>query len=134
MQYTLSIAEQMPSDYYEYRPSSMMRSFGEQIAHIGMAITYISQSALPVRHTDFQGDIKNKEEVIRYLKNQYEEVSSKIADMEVSDFEDTTSFWAGRMTIRKILNITFDHITHHRAQAIVYMRIHGIAPPAYISW
>ncbi len=134
LEYTLSVATQMPEDSYGYQPSHLMRSFGEQIVHIGMAITYLSQSALSLKHIDYKGDIQDKEAVITYLKQQYIKVSNAVVALPASDFEQTKVFWAGRMTRRKILNITFDHITHHRAQAIVYLRMQSIVPPTYISW
>jgi hypothetical protein len=27
---------------------------------------------------------------------------------------------------------TLDHITHHRGQAVLYLRTHGIEPPEYV--
>lgn len=30
--------------------------------------------------------------------------------------------------------LLFDHVTHHRAQAIMYLRMRGIEPPAYVGW
>jgi len=27
-----------------------------------------------------------------------------------------------------------DHQTHHRGQLVVYLRLNGIKPPAYIGW
>ncbi len=38
------------------------------------------------------------------------------------------------MTERQIINLMNDHLTHHRAQAIVYLRLNGVMPPKYVGW
>lgn len=132
--YTIKVAKKMPADLYSYKPTADIRTFGEQIEHIGMAMIYLSKSAVNVKETEFRGDVSNKEEVIQYLKDQFAQVQEAIENMVESKFDETVTFWAGIMTRRKILSITYDHTTHHRAQAIVYLRMNGIIPPDYISW
>lgn len=38
------------------------------------------------------------------------------------------------MTRRQILLLLHDHQTHHIGQVIVYLRLKGIKPPAYVGW
>jgi hypothetical protein len=40
-EYTLEVANKMPAEKYTYRPSDSVRSFGEQMAHIGMSTKFI---------------------------------------------------------------------------------------------
>ena len=40
-EYTLEVANEMPAEKYTYRPSDSVRSFGEQMAHIGMWTKFI---------------------------------------------------------------------------------------------
>jgi len=134
MEYTLKVAKLMPDHKYSYRPSEDVRTFGEQMEHIAMAITYHSKSAIDVKHTKFKGNISNKEEVISYLESQYLAVKNVLKSIDETDFEETVSFWAGRMTRGKILTFTNNHVTHHRAQAILYLRMNDIKPPDYIGW
>lgn len=37
-----------------------------------------------------------------------------------------------REQLREQLLATLDHITHHRGQAIIYLRCNNIAPPEYV--
>ncbi len=132
--YTLEVAEKMPASKYGYRPNEGMRTFGEQMEHIGYAMTYLSMNAIHSKEIPYQGNLTDKDALIDYLKKQFEIVRVAVEKMDSTDFEKTVSFWAGRMTRRKILNIAFDHTTHTRAQAIVYLRLQDIKPPQYIAW
>ncbi|MEM6517680.1 MAG: DinB family protein, partial [Bacteroidota bacterium] len=40
----------------------------------------------------------------------------------------------GQASVFKIMNFTIDHVTHHRGQATIYLRMNGIKPPDYIGW
>ena len=133
-EYTLEVAKKMPANKYGYRPNEGMRTFGEQMEHIGYAMTYLSKSAINGKEAKYKGSLTDKDAIIKYLKGQFEIIRAAVEKMEHSDFEKTVSFWAGRMTRRKILNIAFDHTTHTRAQTIIYLRINSIKPPAYIAW
>ncbi|MEK6154723.1 DinB family protein [Flavobacteriaceae bacterium 3-367] len=133
LEYTLDVANKMPEAHYNYKPIEDVRSFGEQLVHIGEGMAYIGNSGLSFQ-TVKQPNSNNKEEVISYLKAQYGALQNAIENKEQSYFEETTSFWAGRMTRRKILNIVFDHCTHHRAQAIVCLRMKNIKSPNYVGW
>ncbi|MEM8940004.1 MAG: DinB family protein [Bacteroidota bacterium] len=133
LEYTLDVAKKMPEEHYRYKANKDMRSFGEQLVHIGEGMAYIGNSAIEFS-TISKPNAYDKEAVIDYLKKQYAALSEQIKTKDTSFFEETTSFWAGRMTRRKILNIVFDHCTHHRAQAIVALRMNNIKPPNYISW
>ena len=133
LEYTLDVAEKMPEEHYAFKANKDMLSFGEQLVHIGECMAYIGNSAIEFS-TISKPNASNKEAVIDYLKKQYAAISKQIKTKDTSFFEETISFWAGRMTRRKILNIVFDHCTHHRAQAIVALRMNSIKPPNYISW
>jgi hypothetical protein len=39
--YTLEIAEAMPEDKYTFKPADSVRSFGEQMAHLGMSSKFL---------------------------------------------------------------------------------------------
>lgn len=39
--YTLEIDQAMPADKYDFRPHDSVRSFGEQMAHIGMSSKFL---------------------------------------------------------------------------------------------
>ncbi|MEL6917788.1 MAG: DinB family protein [Bacteroidota bacterium] len=134
LEYTINVAKKMPKEHYDHKPTADVRSFGEQLVHIGEGMAYIGNSALDFSTIRQPSNVKDKEAIISYLTKQYNALSDVAATKDASYFEETTSFWAGRMTRRKILNIVFNHCTHHRSQAIVLLRMKGIKPPGYIAW
>ncbi len=134
LQYTLDVAKKMPEDHYGDKPVKDVRSFGEQLVHIGEGLAYIGKAALEFPTVPQPADVNDKEAVVSYLRLQHNALSKAIKAKEASYFEETTSFWAGRMPRRQIVDIVFNHCKHHRAQAIVQLRMEGIKPPNYIGW
>ena len=62
---------------------------------------------------------KSKKEVIAYLQKNYEDLQKTITGGTINE-----DFIKG-------FQATIDHITHHRGQAIVYLRCNGIPAPEY---
>ncbi|WP_298545782.1 DinB family protein [uncultured Aquimarina sp.] len=134
LEYTIDVAKKMPKEHYSYKPMADVRSFGEQLVHIGEGMAYIGNSAFDFQTIQQPNNTNDKDAIIAYLKKQYNVLSDVVEAKDPPYFEETTSFWAGRMSRRKIMNIVFNHCTHHRAQAIVYLRMKGLKVPSYISW
>ncbi|MGB3463805.1 MAG: DinB family protein, partial [Cyclobacteriaceae bacterium] len=76
----------------------------------------------------------DKSAILAQLNTSFDIVEKVIHESEARDFEEKVKFWNGPTTRRKLLSLTYDHITHHRAQAIVYLRMNDIKPPDYIGW
>ncbi|WP_350286848.1 DinB family protein [uncultured Croceitalea sp.] len=132
--YTLEVAEKMPESSFGFQPADDVRTFGEQLVHIGEAMAYIGKSAIKFEKVKPPKNTNDKRAIKNYLTSQFNALKTEIEDMEASYFEDTTSFWAGRMTYRNILEIVFTHSAHHRAQAIVHLRMKNIKTPDFIAW
>ena len=54
--------------------------------------------------------------------------------MTEKDLNEKVEFIAGTMTRRRILLLMTDHLTHHRGQLVVYLRMKGVEPPKYVGW
>jgi uncharacterized damage-inducible protein DinB len=48
--------------------------------------------------------------------------------------DEIVPFFAGPKARRQILILMHDHQSHHVGQLIVYLRLNGIKPPAYVGW
>ncbi len=135
-QYTIELAEAMPEDKYDYKPTPEVRSFREQVVHIMNNMVWLSSSYLsPAK---FGGDLKrkdlNKEELVKLLRQATIFAQNAIKGLEVKNLDETVDFYAGPMTKRQILTLMSDHMTHHRGQLIVYVRMNDIKPPRYRGW
>ena len=135
-EYTIELAEAMPADKYDFKPSPEVRSFREQVVHIMNNMVWLSSSYLT--KVSFKGDLKHKElskeQILVLLKQATLFAENAIKSLETKDLDVTVSFFAGPMTKRQILILMNDHMTHHRGQLIVYVRMNDVKPPRYRGW
>ena len=82
-EYTLEVAEAMPEDGYTFRPTDSVRSFGEQMAHIGMSSKFILNTFIKDEKTDFDPAASeklekelgmSKTEVVKLLNEAFDNV------------------------------------------------------------
>jgi uncharacterized damage-inducible protein DinB len=143
-EYTLDVAKEMPAEKYTYRPTDSVRSFGEQMAHIGMSTQFILKVFVkgeelkfdPAETAKMEKQIgASKEECIKSIEEAFDEVIATLSAMDDEALQNKFVYFFspekpefpkedGFISIR-------DHITHHRAQAIVYLRMNGIVPTGY---
>jgi uncharacterized damage-inducible protein DinB len=143
-EYTLEVAKAMPEDKYSYRPNDSVRSFGEQMAHIGMSSQFIHNTF--ILGEEMKGDpaelskmVKqigaSKEETIKTLEASFDQIISSLKGMDEEGLQSKFVFFfaPNKPEFSKEEGFIFirDHITHHRAQAIVYLRMNDLVPPDY---
>ena len=119
--YTLAVAEAMPEKSYSFKPDGAGWTFIEQIHHIAYGIewwqeNYIKGNQRNWNQPEISGD---KKAVISYLKNAFDSLQRSLEMMKATD-DRVQGFHA-----------TLDHVTHHRAQAVLYLRCCEINPPEY---
>lgn len=136
-EYTLEYAEAMPSTLYDYEPAEDTRPFHEQLTHVCGNMIWLS--------TDFLGgegltgkEVDNppvdKAGVIALLEKSFDYTAETVAALDSDDLDEEVQFFAGPMTRRRILFLLTDHVTHHRGQLAIYLRLQGIVPPRYRGW
>lgn len=133
--YTLEVAELMPAEKYDYKPTPEEMSFNEQLLHLIGNINWLTNDYLGGKKLD--KDLKQhytKEEVIAIVKEGYALAAAALVNFKPEQLEESVKFFAGPMTKRQILTLLNDHQTHHRAQMLVYLRLNGIQPPKYRGW
>ena len=135
-EYTIKVAQMMPADKYNFRPSPEEMSFDQQLLHIAQPMqylckTYLSGTANTIQVPDSGLD---KDATIKVLNTVYDYAIATLQNFKPGQLSDTVSFFIRPMNKLQILNLLNDHQTHHRAQLIVYLRINGIKPPDYVGW
>ena len=138
MLYTLEVAEKMPEAQYGYRPTPEEMSFGEQLLHLGdnlvwLSSNYLGEKPLPHR-SKVEGQAINKAEVMRLLSESYGFAFRELEELDAKSLTREFPWRAGVMNKIQFLNLIQDHQTHHRAQAIVYLRLNQVVPPPYRGW
>lgn len=134
--YTLEFARAMPEDYYTYTPTPVEMNFLEQMKHIGGNMVWLCSSYLngSKTHIDPSKAGSSKKEIIAMLDQSFAYATQTINALTEKDLNENVDFISGRMTRRRILMLMTDHVTHHRGQLVVYLRMKGVEPPKYVGW
>jgi uncharacterized damage-inducible protein DinB len=134
--YALKMADIMPAEYYSYRPVAEEMTFKEQLMHIAANMQWLSSAFLFNPETRQAPDTTklDKAAVIKHLSNAYDQGLSTHHKLSAEQLDEVVPFFAGPMTRRQILILMHDHQTHHVGQLIVYLRLKGFKPPAYVGW
>lgn len=137
--YLILLAETMPEDEYQFKATPESKTFAENLMHIGYAMDWHSQSLLGGREArDWKTDTtfvvanKSKAEMIATIAETFDKTVELIEKFDISDFEDELDYLGLNRTKRQIFLLLADHITHHRGQMIVLMRLRDQVPPRYV--
>ena len=119
--YSIAVAETMPEDHYQFKPSPDVWNFKELMNHIAYGISWWENNYLKKVETPWNPPpiLEKKEKIIELLNKAYHALTQTIKEAKQND------------DLFKGFHATLDHITHHRGQTIVYLRCNGITPPEY---
>lgn len=134
--YLLKIAESMPEENYNFKPTDRQMSFQEQLLHIRGNMVWLSEKYFVDENYVKSEKInpKTKAEIIQELNMSFVKVSEIIKNVPIDDLTTEVDFFAGPKSKLQILNLMQDHVTHHRGQIIVYLNLNNIEPPKYSGW
>ncbi len=133
--YTKEYLDAMPEEGLNFKPAPEVRSFAEQMLHmsqgtIGLIVS--GTGATPI----FQGkslekidELKTKTALTQIVMQCYDFAIESIRNLDASRLSNTVKRGKYETTQFAWLNKAFEHQTHHRAQATIYLRLKGIKPP-----
>jgi uncharacterized damage-inducible protein DinB len=133
----MEFAKAMPDEKYGFKPTEEVFSFAEQVLHsVGSNYWFFAtlRGEKPPKPEDaLKAEGKTKADVIKLLDE-----SNAYADEFVNGLTETTAHEEAKVGKNalakwKLILFCFDHITHHRGQLVVYLRLNGIKPPQYRS-
>lgn len=136
--YLLEVAEAMPAELYNYQPTEDVFTFAEQLMHTAANIyflnaTYIQDEEMEDFDLDTEG--KSKEEIIQLLREAIATVDASYQALAPEDENEAVKLFNRIETNKKrVLLLIRDHMTHHRGQLVIYLRMNGIEPPSYVGW
>jgi uncharacterized damage-inducible protein DinB len=147
--YTLEIANQMPEEKYGFRPvdNDTVRTFAEQLKHLTNAMNAQTENllggktfdprVLAKQLADAERKTMSKNEIIREMGEAFDMLIAKLSTMSEGQFSQTYTLpfpGSEPKSYRVLAMFIRDHISHHRAQAIVYLRMNGITPKFYLPF
>jgi uncharacterized damage-inducible protein DinB len=128
--YTIAIAEQMPAEFYSFKPVPEEMSFAEQLLHIAKANTYFLSTLTGDKFADPPATF-DKDSVLKYLRASFDWSNAEIAKLTPEEMQKSYPLEGQSMSGHEVLMLAWNHTTHHRGQLIVYLRLKGIKPTDY---
>jgi len=130
----IRLAEAIPADKYNWRPSPDVRSFAEVFLHVSAANynLYKLVGTPPPTGFDVKGFEKSttdKAKVVATLKDSFKHAKTAIKAMPDADLDKSMDWFGGKNTERGILLFIVRHAAEHLGQSIAYARFVGIVPP-----
>jgi uncharacterized damage-inducible protein DinB len=131
--YTKEYLEAMPETGYALKPTKEMRSFAGQMLHLSDAIYMIVGTATDVAPTAKDLEKSNdvaKASVSDKVLAAYDFAINAIKNVPDAKLAESVKLF-GRFELTKgqAMDKAFEHQTHHRGQATVYIRLAGATPP-----
>jgi len=142
--YTLAVLEAMPEDGFGLKPNPAQRPFGEQLRHLASAnvVYFRAFNLLPVPDSlpldrevlAKQVDPLDKAAVRKYVAASFEYVAAVLGKLSEKDLARTDLALFKGAAPHSTIDVcmrAYMHTAHHRGQAVVYLRVKGITPPAW---
>jgi uncharacterized damage-inducible protein DinB len=140
--YLLRVADAMPVEEYDFRPTSEVRSFAEQVLHLAMTVygfAAIVRGEAPPPASRFDRNEKGKGEMLGQLDE-----ACKYATAAISSLTPTRALemvaWGGigyediaELPVLAVVDVLSLHTAHHRAQMTLHLRLRGLVPPPYVD-
>ena len=134
--YLIEVAKSMPEEKYNYKPTEREMTFAKQLLHIKANIDWLSSTYFsnePKKEKELNENL-SKAAIIAELEKSFDTCYALISKTKSNTLNDKVDFFAGPKTKFQILNLLQDHVTHHRAQILVYLNLNDVKPPKYIGW
>jgi len=121
--YTLAVAAMMPEKEYTFKPGGAAWNFAELLNHTGYGLQWWKTNYLLGKETAWEPPVlqQTRSEVLNYLTQVFQDLEDTCAQLSMNTEAEVYGFHA-----------TLDHLTHHRGQAVLYLRCQGHTPPEYI--
>lgn len=128
------LAEAIPADKYNWRPTPDVRSFAEVFLHVSAANNnlYKLVGTPPPATVDvktLEKSTTDRAKVMATLKDSFAHAKAAIKAMPDANLDKSLDWFGGKNTQRGILLFIVRHAAEHLGQSIAYARFAGIVPP-----
>ena len=135
----LQVAEAMPDDRFSFRPTPGVRSFGEQLRHIGAVQWVVGAGLLNEKPPVDVGDgdsgplfVTAKLEIVKYVLDSFSYLRSVINSINDNNALEMVPYPFDPQNTRvERLALLVGYASHgweHYGQMVVYQRLNGITP------
>jgi uncharacterized damage-inducible protein DinB len=130
-EFTLLVAEAMPAEGYDFKPTPEEMSFGEMMFHLAEsnseAFAYVAGTEALAKPSG-----ADKQTTIKFLADSFDRCAKDFAATTPAQLDRMLDIQGGRQaTGLEVILWAFTDTAHHRGQAEVYLRLKNIKPPKY---
>ncbi|WP_138477374.1 DinB family protein [Dyadobacter bucti] len=131
--FTKEYLDAMPEDGYAFKPTPEIRSFAQQMGHLADA-NFAFVSGATGKKSPMEGSVEkmtdqSKAAITKGVMDSYDFAISSLKSMTDADLGKDIKLFGMDMKSGVALEKGFEHQTHHRGQATVYIRLKGVTPP-----
>jgi uncharacterized damage-inducible protein DinB len=134
--YTIDYLNTMPADKYSFKAVDSIRSFAQQMLHLATGNVFLMSTATDQKPLSFvQSDVEHsstaqqKDSVMYYVITSYDYCISAIQASDLNKWGEKKKLHTFEETRWALMMKAYEHQTHHRGQATIYIRLQGIRPP-----
>ena len=133
--YTKEYLDAMPKDKYGFKANDSVRSFAQQMLHLaqgnaGLAFNGIGGERLWAgANLERSTTAQSADSVNYYVLASYDFVINGIKNLDMGKYLELTGRGNFMFPRYAWINKAFEHQTHHRGQATIYIRLVGVRPP-----
>jgi uncharacterized damage-inducible protein DinB len=132
--FTLLVAEAMPAEGYDFKPTPEEMSFGQMMFHLAESNSDSFASVAGTKALAKPSDT-DKQIVIKFLTSSFDQCAKDWAATTPVQLDKTIDIVDGagarQTTQLEVILWAFTDTAHHRGQAEVYLRLKNIKPPKY---
>ena len=129
----IDVAEAMPEDRYDFKPTPEVQAFGDQLVHVAGIVQRFIDTAKGVKSEAGQPHkTMTKAEVVGLLKQTFQAGKENFVSLTDAQLLEPVKFPFGdRMVTRYGFWMgPIYQLANHYGQLVVYLRLNNIVPPA----
>lgn len=130
--YTRRLIEAMPEAHFDFRPVPEVKTFLSQCSHI---VTWLrTHSRFVTEQPMDKLRFPDKAAVLAGFDDFSEQLLTFLQSTTEANLAERVKVFYGTVPKYFILETMDNHLSHHRGQLIIYLRLNAIQPPSYVGW
>jgi uncharacterized damage-inducible protein DinB len=130
----IAMAEDLPEDKYDFKPTPAQRSFAEQLLHAAGANYFFTNPVMgkepPAAEDPKRDQYKSKADIVAFAKKSFADGAAAIQSKGEKGLTTEVVYFAHQKA--RVLDMAYGLIEHngeHYGQLVVYYRLAGLVPP-----
>ncbi len=125
----VKVAEVVPEDKYDYKPTPEVRSFRDQFVHL-VGENYMFMGFVAGEKSSPPQSLKTREEIVKALNDSYDYGDKILAGLTDEKATESVPAFRGQPLPKWAIVMAnlMDNMDHY-GNLVVYMRVNGITPP-----